>query len=147
MQNDGFLQDGSVYDDGRYYSVDWTNAAILQSAISIGPVKIGVAANQLEDAWRSTGGRTGWVATGFRQDRAEDHCVSLCGYGTIAWLAQQLNVEVPSEVDRTEPGYAMFTWNSMGIIDHPSMAAITQEAWLRQPTTTIARRVARAAAS
>ena len=29
----------------------------------------------------------------------------------------------------------MFTWNSIGIIDVPSMIAITQEAWLRQPTT------------
>ena len=31
----------------------------------------------------------------------------------------------------------MFTWDSIGIIDVPSMIAITQEAWLRQPTTAI----------
>ena len=41
----------------------------------------------------------------------------------------------PGGVDGTQPGYAMFTWNSIGIIDVPSMIAITQEAWLRQPTT------------
>lgn len=29
----------------------------------------------------------------------------------------------------------MFTWNSIGIADVPSMLAVTQEAWLRQPTT------------
>jgi hypothetical protein len=34
MQNDGFSQDQYIYDDGRYSSVDWTNSAILQSAIS-----------------------------------------------------------------------------------------------------------------
>lgn len=32
----------------------------------------------------------------------------------------------------------MFTWNSIGIIDTPSMRAITHEAWLRQPTTIVA---------
>jgi hypothetical protein len=31
----------------------------------------------------------------------------------------------------------LFTWNSIGIIDVPSMLAITQEAWLRNPTTVI----------
>lgn len=29
----------------------------------------------------------------------------------------------------------MFTWDSIGIIDVPSMTAVTFEAWLRQPTT------------
>jgi hypothetical protein len=32
-------------------------------------------------------GKSGWFATGFKQDNNEDHCVSLCGYGTISWLA------------------------------------------------------------
>ena len=31
----------------------------------------------------------------------------------------------------------MFTWNTIGIIDVPSMLAITHEAWLRNPTTVI----------
>ena len=31
----------------------------------------------------------------------------------------------------------MFTWDSIGIIDVPSMIAVTHEAWLRQPTTVI----------
>jgi hypothetical protein len=29
----------------------------------------------------------------------------------------------------------LFTWDSIGIIDVPSMTAVTHEAWLRQPTT------------
>jgi hypothetical protein len=40
----------------------------LQSAISMGPVKIGIAADQLDAAWQSTGGKTGWFATGFHPD-------------------------------------------------------------------------------
>lgn len=135
MQNDGFQEGSLTYDDGPYSSVDWTNAATLQSAISLGPVKIGIAADQLETAWNSTNGQSGWFAVGFHADSNEDHCTSLCGYGTINWLAQELRVQVPSGVDGTKPGYALFTWDSIGIIDEPSLLAITQEAWLRQPTT------------
>ena len=137
MRNDGFVDGSVTYDDGPHFSVNWTNATTLRSAISQGPVKIGIAANQLEDAWNSTGGTTGWFATGFHADGDEDHCVSLCGYGSIAWLAQQLGVQVPQGIDGTKPAYALFTWNSIGIIDVPSMLAITHEAWLRQPTTVV----------
>jgi hypothetical protein len=135
MQNDGFIEGPNTYNDGPYVSVNWTDAASLQSAISKGPVKMGVAADQIEVAWRSTGGKSGWIATGFHPDAAEDHCVSLCGYGPISWLAQQLNVQIPAGVDGSRRGYAMFTWNSIGIIDASSMVNITHEAWLRQPTT------------
>ena len=135
MQDGGFAESPYVYNDGPYFSVDWTNAGILQSAISSGPVKIGIAADQIETAWRTSGGQSGWIGTGFHPDGNEDHCVSLCGYGTIAWLAAQFQVPVPASIDGTKPGYAMFTWNSIGIIDVPSLLAITHEAWLRQPTT------------
>jgi len=53
------------------------------------------------------------------------------------WLAQQLQAKVPAGVDGTKQGYAMFTWDSIGIIDQPSMLAITHEAWLRNPTTIV----------
>ncbi|MBB2893795.1 peptidoglycan-binding domain-containing protein [Flexivirga oryzae] len=135
MEHDGFRRNGTVYDDGGHSSVDWTNPSRLHGAIAQGPVKIGVAADQLEDAWLSTGGQNGWFATGFHHDDNEDHCTSLCGYGTIGWLAAQLGVSVPASVNAGAAGYAMFTWNSIGIIDHPSMVAITQEAWVRHPTT------------
>jgi hypothetical protein len=135
MQTDGFSEGSNVYDDGQHFSVNWTNAAALQGAISQGPVKIGVAAQQLENAWHTTDGRSGWVATGFHADGNEDHCVSLCGYGPLAWLAQQLGGRLPAGIDGSKPGYALFTWNSIGIIDVPSMLAVTHEAWLRQPTT------------
>ena len=141
MQADGFAEGAFTYDDGPHFSVNWTDSTILKSAISKGPVKIGVAANQIEAAWNRGERRSGWFGTGFQPDSAEDHCVSLCGYGTIAWLAQQLHVQVPQAVDGTKPGYAMFTWNSIGIVDEPSMIAVTHEAWLRQPTTVAKSRV------
>lgn len=137
MQNDGFRQTGLVYDDGGHVTVDWTNPTTMQAAIAQGPVKIGVAADQIQTAWSSTGGATGWFGTGFHADANEDHCVSLCGYGTLGWLAGQLGVSVPAGVNPNAAGYALFTWDSIGIVDHPSMVAITQEAWLRRPTTTI----------
>jgi hypothetical protein len=137
MQTDGFVESSCIYDDGPHSSVNWTDAGTLQSAISRGPVKIGVAADQIDTAWNSTGGKSGWFGTGWHADNNEDHCVALCGYGSISWLAQQLGVQVPAGVNGTQPGYAMFTWDTIGIVDVPSMRAVTHEAWLRQPTTVI----------
>ena len=139
MQTDGFPGGSFTDDDGPYYSVNWTGAGTLQSAIFAGPIKIGVAADQIEAAWHTTNGQSGWFGTGFHADGNEDHCVTLCGYGAISWLAQQLGVQVPAGIDETQPGYAMFTWDSIGIIDVPSMTAVTHEAWLRRPTTVVVR--------
>lgn len=136
MRHSGFVQSSYTYDDGPYTSVDWTNSGVLCNAIFTGPVKIGVAADQLENAVQSLSTLgNGWFATNFQPDNNEDHCVSLCGYGTMAWLADQLHCQVPSDVDGTQDGYALFTWSTIGVIDVPSMIAITGEAWLRNPTT------------
>ena len=134
MQDAGFRQGGATYNDGPFSSVDWTNSAALQNAIAQGPVKIGVAGDQLEAAVPNPP-TNGWIATGFQKDANEDHCVSLCGYGEIGWLANQLGVGSP--VPGNTPAYAMFTWSSIGIIDVPSMLAITAEAWVRVPVTKI----------
>lgn len=136
METKGFQQGGYTYNDGPNVAVDWTNAALLQNAIAHGTVKIGVAADQLEAAVPNPP-TNGWFATGFKQDKNEDHCVSLCGYGTFSWLASQLGVQLPHGVAGTTPGYGMFTWDSIGIIDVPSMVAITHEAWLRNPVTVV----------
>lgn len=137
MQRAGFPLAGHTYDDGASVSVDWTNTAILQNAIAQGPVKIGVAADQLESVVTGDPPASGWVATGFTQDDNMDHCVSLCGYGSIQWLADQLGVTVPDNIDNTVSAYGLFTWGSIGIIDVQSMLAITGEAWLRNPTTLV----------
>lgn len=136
MQSQGFPQDGVIYNDGPFNSVDWTNSTALQNAIAQGPVKIGVAASQLENAVPEPPAN-GWIATGFTADTNLDHCVSLCGFGTADWLAAQLGVMVPNFL-KSVPAYALFTWDSIGIIDVPSMLAITGEAWLRSPVTLIA---------
>lgn len=134
METAGFQQEGHTYDDGAPTAVDWTNATILQNAIAQGPVKIGIAAEQIEAVVGST---NGWLATGFAQDSNEDHCVSLCGYGEIQWLMNQFAMGLPATIVPTLPGYAMFTWGTIGVIDVPSLLAICGEAWLRTPTTII----------
>ncbi len=137
MQSAGFSQDSNLYNDGPFSSVDWTNSTALQNAIAQGPVKIGVAADQLEEAVPDPPAN-GWFATGFQSDGNEDHCVSLCGFGTVEWLAAQLGAQTGGEiVDGTAPAYALFTWDSIGIIDVPSLLAICGEAWLRTPTTVV----------
>jgi hypothetical protein len=135
MQAGGFTSSSAIYNDGAYYAVDWTNSTALQNAIAQGPVKLGVAGHQLETAWTATHGHSGWFGTGWQPDTSEDFCVTLCGYGAISWLAGELGVAVPAGVDGGQYGYAMFAWGSIGIVDQPSMIAVTHEAWLRQPTT------------
>lgn len=133
METGGFILNGHTYDDGAPASVDWTNTAVLQNAISQGPVKIGVAADQLQTTVADHP-TTGWFAAGYTQDSNMDHCVSLCGYGPMSWLAEQLGY---AGAVNDEVMYALYTWDSIGIIDSVSMLAITGEAWLRNPTTIV----------
>lgn len=137
MQVSGFQWDANDLGDGpTYTSVDWTSAAVLENAIYTAPVKLGIAADQLQNIFPDTP-VNGWFATGFTADSNEDHCTSLCGFGPMSWLASELSGTVPSGVDGTKPGYAMFSWSSIGVIDVPSLLAICGEAWLRNYTTVI----------
>ncbi|HUD74123.1 MAG TPA: hypothetical protein VMQ76_03550 [Terracidiphilus sp.] len=137
MQTGGFALGGKMYDDGEPRSIDWTNAAILKNAICQGPVKIGIAADQLQEVVPNPP-TNGWIATGFAQDDNMDHCVSLCGYGSMAWLSSQLGAPEPMMplAEQTQ-AYAMFSWDSVGIIDVPSLIAICGEAWIRVPNSVI----------
>jgi hypothetical protein len=137
MAQTGFAVAGTTYDDGPYVAVDWTDAATLQAAICQGPVKIGVASSQFDDV-ANVGESNGWFMTGFSptDQNDEDHCVSLCGYGTLAECFAFLGVSVPVTVTNpSAPGYLLFTWSTVGVIDVPSMLNVTWEAWLRTPTT------------
>ena len=144
MQTNGFRLNNDTYDDGPFFSVNWTNAALLQSAIySNGPVKLGVGSENFQTNANGsvTPGTSGWVMYNYPPNTAEDHCVSLCGYGTLAELValfQQHNVtvNVPNGMP-TGVCYAIFTWNSIGIIDEQSMLNMTYEAWIRNPATII----------
>jgi hypothetical protein len=87
MQTNGFPFKKKKYDDGSYNSVNWTDSAILQSAIySHGPVKIGVGANDFQSNPHGsvTPGTSGWAMYNYPKNQPEDHCVSLCGYGSRA---------------------------------------------------------------
>ena len=144
MRTHGFPLNKKTYDDGPYLAVNWTNAAILQSAIySHGPVKIGVGADQFQSNTHGlvTPGTSGWVMYNYPKNMPEDHCVSLCGYGTFSALAalfkkQKVIVHAPKGFPKGIC-YAMFTWNSIGIIDQQSMLNMTYEAWIRSPVTII----------
>jgi len=144
MQTNGFPFNNRTYDDGPYYSVNWTNPAILNSAIySHGPVKIGVGADDFQSNPHGlvTPGTSGWAMYNYPKNLTEDHCVSLCGFGTLEELValfqqHHVTVNVPAGMP-TGLCYAMFTWNSIGIIDQQSLLNMTYEAWIRTPGTLI----------
>lgn len=134
MQQNGFVVGSDTYDDGPYSGVDYSTESVLQAAIAVGPVKIGIDA----DALPSTAGQQqGWYATGGTpgQFSNEDHCVSVCGYGPAGWLFQQLGVALPAALSATQAGYLVFTWSSIGFVDHAWIMSTCAEAWLRNPTT------------
>lgn len=131
MISDGFHQDAG-YKDGPYNSVDYSNEAILQSALEQGPVKIGIDSSALPsgagnaNGWHDSGGRAG-------QYQNEDHCVGLWNYGPSAALFAALNAPVPDGFPAT--GYHLFTWSTIGVVDHAWIMSTCGEAWVRNPTT------------
>jgi len=144
MQANGFPLGKETFDDGPHKSVDWTNAATLQSAIySYGPVKIGVGAEafQSNPNGHVTPGTSGWAMFNYPKNQPEDHCVSICGYGSLAALVglfreHNVNVNVPNGMP-TGLCYAIFTWNSIGIVCEQSLLNMTYEAWIRNPVSVV----------
>lgn len=144
MQTHGFQIERKSYLDGSFNSVDWTNEAALNSAIaSAGPVKIGVASANLVSSPKGqvTPGTSGWATYGLPMGQPENHCASLCGYGSLATLVNLferhgVKVNLPTGMP-TGLCYAIFTWGSIGIVDRQSLLNITGEAWVRNPTTII----------
>jgi hypothetical protein len=133
MARDGILgPDGRVYHDGPYRTVDWTSSAALQSAIAVGPVKLGVSANQLENVVQ---GVNGWHLIGAGVDQNLDHCVSLFGYSTAQRFYERLVLPVPQGIDPATPGFLLFTWGTVGFVDQATITAISGEAYVRLPTT------------
>jgi hypothetical protein len=144
LQTHGFQMAGTAYLDGPFYSVDWTDPAVLHTAIAhAGPVKIGISSAALAAGRQGqvTPGKSGWAVHGLSAGQREDHWASLCGYGPLPALADlfarhETPVCLPHEMP-TDLCYAMFIWNSLGIIDRRSLAAVTGEAWVRNPTTIV----------
>ena len=132
METGGFQLAGQLYNDGPYSAVDYSNEAVLQSAIALGPVKIAIDANALPSG---AGKQQGWYAVSGGHFPNTDHCVSLCGYGTAAWLFQQLKVTLPAGLAADMPGYLLFTWSTIGFVTHAWIMSTCAEAWMRNPTT------------
>jgi hypothetical protein len=134
MASPGIAWNGVTYTDGPYTSVDYTQWPVLTAAIAQGPVKLGMAAGQLQGVVEDS---NGWVLAGARQDNNEDHCIGAWGYGTVTQLCLALGVTVPSGVSGTDNAILIFTWDTVGMIDYTdgSFANIVGEAWLRSPTT------------
>ena len=132
MAQKGFSQDGNLYNVGPAASVNYGDYPTLCNAIAQGPVKLGVAAGQLQN---SVGNGNGWFATGYRSDNNEDHCTDAPGFGPVGWLLQQLGGTLPSGQDPNEPALAFFTWSTVGVMTYKSLMAICGEAWLRTPNT------------
>ena len=134
MIKSGFQIGSQLYNDGSYATVDYTNEAALKAALAEGPVKTGIDANALPSG---AGNNQGWVAIGGSpgQFSNEDHCVGLAGYGPAGWLFAQLGVPLPSNLQPTQPGYLLFTWSTIGFVDHAWIMSTMGEAWIRTPTT------------
>lgn len=129
----GFRGDGTqLYNEGRKLGVDYSSEPTLQSAIAQGPVKIAIQAAALASG---AGSEQGWYSVGNKNRHRTDHCVSLCGYGAAAWLYSQLDVPLPSGLPGSTLGYLLFTWSTIGFVDHAWIMGTTDEAWLRDPTT------------
>jgi hypothetical protein len=131
MRVKGFQVGSQLYDDGPYSGVDYSNELVLQSAISQGPVKIAIASSMLPSG---AGDHQGWYALGSGHDTNTDHCVSLCAFGPAEWLYQQLKVPLPSAL-AGKSGYLLFTWATIGFVDHQWIMGTVSEAWVRNPTT------------
>lgn len=138
MIRGGFVVGSQTYNDGSYSSVDWTNEAVLQNAIAQGPIKIAIAAGVLPSG---AGNHQGWYITGNHGGiNSTDHCVSIAGFGPAGWLFDQLNktygnVSLPSGISATAMVYAVYTWATIGVVDHQWLVGTVPEAWLRNPTT------------
>lgn len=134
MTKDGMAYNGVTYRDGPYKSVDYTDWATLTSAIYTGPVKIGMAANQLSGT--DAGNRNGWIGTGWKRDQNVDHCTALWGYGTMTELCSALNVTPPANAAQYTQCCLFYTWDTIGIVDFASIVNTSDEAWIRTPTDT-----------
>lgn len=144
MERKGLVVSGSTYDDGLFSAVDWEDYGTLCAAIAStsSPVKIAVDADLLEAMIATADGSiaNGWVVFGYPQSSNYDHCTSLCGFGNggdlvNSFAAKGVGVTLPSGFDPETPSFAMFTWGTIGLIDHESVIAMTGEAWVRNPAT------------
>lgn len=134
MKSRGMSIGGKLYYDGNYSGVDYSNEQTLQSAITVGPVKVAIDANALPSG---AGNQSGWTATGGSpgQFGNTDHCICYFAYGTASYLFGLLGLPVPSNLSPTKTYYFAYTWATIGVVDHDWIMSTTTEGWVRNPTT------------
>lgn len=132
FQRDGFQVGSQKYNDGPYSAVDYSSEAVLQAAISQGPIKIAISSDALPSG---AGNVQGWYIFGRHPEGQTDHCTALCGYGPASYCFQALGVPLPSGVSPTKTCYLHYTWSTIGVVDHDWILSTCAEAWLRTPTT------------
>lgn len=132
MGQDGVKdENGVLRKAGKPSSVDFSNEDTLKSAIAQGPVSIAIDANALPSG---AGNKSAWYSFGNKNASSTDHCVSLHGYGATADLFKQFNITPPANAPAN--GYYLYTWSTIGIVDHAWIMGTVSEAWVRNPTTT-----------
>lgn len=138
MIREGISIAGQNYKNGSYAGVNYADETTLKSALSAGPVKIGIDANALP---QGAGNHQGWYAVSGGHYPNTDHCVGLSGYGTAEFLYGQMSkafgqaVPLPSGLSPTAEGYLLFTWSTVGFVSHQWLLSTCTEAWVRTPTT------------
>jgi hypothetical protein len=132
MQRDGVKDEkGTLRKTGKPSTVDFSNEDTLKSAIANGPVSIAIDAGALPSG---AGNKSGWSAFGGRSHPNTNHCVSLHGYGPTSDLFKALGLIAPANAPAN--GYYLFTWSTIGVVDHAWLMQTTAEAWVRTPTVT-----------
>lgn len=130
MQAEGIkCEKGILRKSGKPSIVNYSDEESLKSAIAQGPVSIAIGASSLPSG---AGNKSGWYSFGGRQNNSADHCVSLHGYGPTSELFKALGVAPPSNAPAN--GYLLFTWSTVGVVDHAWLMSTCVEAWVRNPT-------------
>ncbi len=130
--SDGLSVNGTLYHNGAYTGVDYSNEIVLQSAISTGPVKVAIDADALPSG---AGKQQGWFSTSNQHYGNTDHCISFCGYGRADYLYQQLKVPLPANLPANTPGFLAFTWSTIGFVTRDWVLGTVVEGYVRTPTT------------
>ena len=130
----GLLGGASAHFVGPYRAVDWHDHAALCAAIyeSRAQVNIGIASSGLND---QPGDSNGWIVLSADKSRSIDHCVGLCGYGTLADCCRMCGVSVPGGADANRQCYLLYTWGTVGIVSEEALWAMCGEAWVRLPSS------------
>lgn len=130
MQADGIKDEKDVLRKaGKPSSVDYRDEDVLKSAIAQGPISIAIDADALPSG---AGNKAGWYVFGGGSFQNTNHCVCISGYGPTSELFKALNVAAPANAPAN--GYLLFTWGTIGVVDHKWLMNTCVEAWVRNPT-------------